>query len=228
MNTPHPFQRTPWMIAEVRRIARARFEPAYWASIEEALLNCLEDHSVVINNPNKEKSSDIGFTDMEEFFPTRPSRVGKSLAAFVLVCPSTTSSRAAYGIEEVIPDSVLEVAFVATDSAWEGHGFARILLETVLFRCKTTQQSVWLHVDGANEKARAFYNRLGFRDLLHLPDPYGSHGILMVFMLATSASLFPGRNSQPLERTTLFHTTPRQTEQPLSRSVLAPPSVTCY
>jgi ribosomal protein S18 acetylase RimI-like enzyme len=196
---PTPFTRTPWMIAEVRRIAYTRFPSLYWPSIEDALLNCLESHSVVIKAPNKDKH----------------------IAAFVLVCPPTTSSKAAYGVETCLPASILEIAFVATDEGWEGCGFARSLLEVVLFRCTTAQQSAWLHVDTVNEKARAFYERLGFRNFLDIPDPYGSLGTLMVFSI-------PHRYHKSLQGTTLLNAPPCKPEQAFGRGILAPPSLACY
>jgi ribosomal protein S18 acetylase RimI-like enzyme len=212
------------MTTEIRRIARNRFSTEYWPAIDAALQTCLESHSVVI---------------------TCPSNDDKQIAAFVLVCPPTTSSKTAYGIEQTVPSNVLEIAgsvqdpvdqsfleegcsllpkaleiaFVATDEGWEGCGFARTLLEAVLFRCTTAQQSAWLHVDTINQKAHAFYERLGFRNFLHIPDPYGSPGFLMLWS--------PRRNHQTLEWTTLFNAPPCETEQPFGRSILAPPSMTC-
>ncbi len=202
--TAQSFKRTPWIIAEVRRIAYNRFPSTYWASIDAALLNCLESHSVVLKAPNKEKS----------------------LAAFVLVCPPTTASKAAYGIEEFLPTHMLEIAFVATDAGWEGRGYARELLEAVLFRCSTAQQSAWLHVDTVNQKAQAFYERLGFRNFLHIPDPYGSPGVVMVYC-GRPCVLGPCGNHQTLQWLTLLNTPPCETEQPLRRSILAPPGLTC-
>ncbi len=196
--TVKPFKRTPWMTAEVRRIAYNRFPSTYWPSIEDALQNCLESHSVVVKSPNKEKS----------------------LAAFVLVCPPTTSSKAAYGVETCLPAHILEIAFVATDEGWEGRGFARDLLEAVLLRCKTAQQPVWLHVDTVNEKARAFYERLGFRNFLHIPDPFGSPGTLMVFSV-------PDRHHKSLQGFALFNAPPCETEQAFGRSILPPPCMAC-
>lgn len=192
-----PFcKHTPWMIAEVRRIARTRFDTVYWPAIEAALLNCLESHSVVRKAPNEHKR----------------------IAAFVLVCPPTTPTKADYGIEAYLPSHILEIAFVATDVGWEGRGFARDVLEAVLQGCKTTPQSVWLHVDTVNEKARAFYERLGFRNFLHIPDPYGSPGVVMVF---------PGRHEKSLQRFALFNASPCETEQTFSRGILAPPRMAC-
>ena len=182
-------------MAEVRRIARTRFDTEYWPAIEAALLTCLESHSVVRKAPNEHKR----------------------IAAFVLVCPPSTPTKAEYGIEAYLP-SHLEIAFVATDVGWEGHGYARDLLEAVLLRCKTAQQPVWLHVDTINEKARAFYERLGFRNFLHVPDPYGSPGVVMVF---------PCRHEKSLQGFALFNAPPCETEQALGRCVLAPPRITC-
>ncbi len=193
-----PFKRTPWMTAEVRRIAYKRFDAEYWPSIEDAMLNCLESHSVVVKSPNDDKR----------------------IAAFVLVCPPATSSKAAYGVETCLPTHILEIAFVATDEGWEGRGYARDLLEAVLLRCKTTQQPAWLHVDTVNEKARAFYERLGFRNFLHIPDPFGSPGTLMVFSV-------PYRNHKTLQRPALFNAPPCETEQAFGRCILAPPGLAC-
>lgn len=190
------FYRTPWMIAEVRRIAYSRFDTEYWPAIEAALENCLESHSVVRKSPNKEKS----------------------LAAFVLVCPPSTPTKADYGIETYLPPHILEIAFVATDAGWEGRGYARDLLEAVLLRCMTAQQMVWLHVDTINEKTRAFYERLGFRNFLHIPDPYGSPGVVMVF---------PGRHEKSLQGSALFNASPCETEQAFGRCILAPPRMAC-
>lgn len=188
---------------EVRRIARKRFGAEYWAAIDAALLNCLESHSVVLKAPNEHK-------------PT--------IAAFVLVCPPTTSSKVAYGIEEFLPIHMLEIAFVATDDGWEGCGFARSLLEAVLFRCKTAQQSVWLHVDTINQKAHAFYKRLGFQDFLHISDPYGSPGVVMIYLPPT----IPRWNHQSLQRLALLDSRPCETEKPLGRGILPPPGLACY
>jgi ribosomal protein S18 acetylase RimI-like enzyme len=199
MSKPELFQRTPWIAAEVRRIAYLRFGTEYWPAIEAALLNCLESHSVVVKTPNKEKS----------------------LAAFVLVCPPLVANRSAYGIDSKVPTQSLEIAFVATDDGWEGHGFARSLLEEVLFRAPTA----WLHVDTVNQKAHAFYKRLGFHDFLHLPDPYGSPGIVMIYL---QKSAIPNGYHQPLQWSALLNTSPCQTEQPLCRGILPPPGMTCY
>jgi ribosomal protein S18 acetylase RimI-like enzyme len=195
-----PFQRTPWMTTEIRRIARTRFGAEYWPAIEEALLNCLENHSVVVKSPNDDKR----------------------IAAFVLVCPPTTSSSVAYGIEESLPLHCLEVAFVATDVGWEGRGYARDLMEAVLFRCKITQEPAWLHVDAINQKAHAFYERLGFQNFLHIPDPYGSPGVIMIYLPSR-----PWRYHNALQRPTLRNASPCEPEQPLRRSILAPPRMTC-
>ena len=197
------FSRTPWMIAEVRRIAQARFPAQYWASIEDALLNCLESHSVVQVNPNDDKQ----------------------IAAFVLVCPPTTSSRHAYGVKDCLPANIVEIAFVATDVGWEGRGYARDLLEAVLSKCQTLRQPAWLHVDTTNEKAHAFYERLGFRNFLHIPDPFGSPGVLMTY--SPPSRSMPRGNQEALYGPTLFNTTPSEAEQTLRRSVLAPPGLAC-
>jgi GNAT superfamily N-acetyltransferase len=189
------------MTAEVRRIARMRFGTEYWPAIDAALQHCLESHSVVISST--------------EYKP--------NIAAFVLVCPPTTGSKTAYGIEHKVPSQSLEIAFVATDEGWEGHGFARSLLEAVLFRCKTAQQSAWLHVDTINPKAHAFYERLGFRDFLHTPDPFGSPGVVMFH------SLFgrPLRYSEAIQWTTLLNAPPCESEEPFRRSILTPPTMAC-
>ncbi len=195
------FSRIHWT-AEVRRIARKRFGVEYWPAIEAALLNCLESHSAVIKTPNKDNE----------------------LAAFVLVCPPYCGSQSAYGIETLVPLHSLEIAFVATDDGWEGRGFARTLLEAVLFRCITAQQPVWLHVDFINEKAHDFYGRLGFVDILALQDPYGSPGWIMLF----APLRIPRGYSQTLQRSTLFDTPPCESEKPLRRGILAPPTMACY
>jgi hypothetical protein len=78
------------MTTEIRRIARNRFSTEYWPAIDAALQTCLESHSVVITCPSNEHK------------PT--------IAAFVLVCPPTTSSKTAYGIEQTVPYNVLEFA----------------------------------------------------------------------------------------------------------------------
>ena len=195
--------------AEVRRIARKRFGTEYWPAIDVALFHCLESHSVVIT------SNDY------------------KVAAFVLVCPPTTGSTA-YGIEHKVPSQcldqdflegvslfpkALEIAFVATDEGWEGYGFARSLLEAVLFRCKTAQQSAWLHVDTINEKAHAFYGRLGFQDFLQIPDPLGSPGTLMLWS--------PWWNEKSQQRAALFNPSPCETKETFCRSILPPPSMAC-
>jgi ribosomal protein S18 acetylase RimI-like enzyme len=196
------------MSTEVRRIARMRFGTEYWPAIDAALQNCLESHSVVINTSNDDK-------------PT--------IAAFVLVCPPTTGSKTSYGIEQKVPSNALEIAFVATDEGWEGCGFARSLLEAVLFRCKTAQQSAWLHVDTINPKAHAFYERLGFRDFLHIPDPLGSPGVVMLFSHKLSYELLhrPRRHEESIQWPTLLNASPCETEEPFRRSILAPPTMAC-
>lgn len=205
------FQRIPWITAELRRIAQARFPSPYWASIDEALLNCLESHSMVQIAPTDDKQ----------------------IAAFVLVCPPTTASKAAYGIEACLPSTALEIAFVATDTCWEGRGYARDLMESVLSQCKTLRQSAWLHVDTINEKARAFYERLGFHNFLQIPDPFGAPGTIMVHIPSPWSPLWspswspPRRHEESLRRPTLLNPAPRETEQALSRSILPPPRLTC-
>ncbi len=204
-----PYTRTPWMTEEIRRIARKRFDRTYWPAIEAALLNCLESHTVVLKAPNKDKQ----------------------IAAFVLVCPPLFANRSAYGIDSKVPTQSLEIAFVATDDGWEGHGFARALLEAVLFRCKTAQQSVWLHVDTINEKAHGFYERLGFRDFLHIPDPFGSPGTIMLYGCGQGQGHpkpVPKGHDNSLEWPALFNAPPCETEQPLRRGILPPPRLTCY
>jgi ribosomal protein S18 acetylase RimI-like enzyme len=218
-----------------------RFGTEYWVAIDAAILNCLESHSVVLKAPNKEKS----------------------LAAFVLVCPPTTPSKAAYGIEEFLPTNILEIAgsfqdqafdqdfwekgislfptaleiaFVATDIGWEGRGYARELLEAVLLRCITAQQPAWLHVDTVNEKTRAFYERLGFRNFLYTPDPCGSPGVIMIYVpadlkmptrLSGLQALRPNWNHKTLKWPALLDTSPCETKEPLGRSILAPPCMAC-
>ena len=191
----------PYMIPEIRRIARMRFGTEYWPAIDAALQTCLESHSVVINTSNDDK-------------PT--------IAAFVLVCPPTTGSKTAYGIEHKVPSNALEIAFVATDEGWEGCGFARSLLEAVLFRCKTAQQSAWLHVDTINQKAHAFYKRLGFHDFLQTPDPLGSPGVVMLFLGGR-----PFRYEETIQWPTLFNAPPCETKEPFCRSIFTPPTMTC-
>jgi ribosomal protein S18 acetylase RimI-like enzyme len=184
----------PSMIPTIRQIARKRFGTEYWPAIDAALQTCLTSHSVVTSNETHD------------------------IVAFVLVCP-TTVTQSLYGIDGIVPSNSLEIAFVATDEGWEGYGFARRLLEAVLFRCKTAQQSAWLHVDTINEKAHAFYKRLGFQDFLHIPDPYGSPGTLMLWT--------PWRKEESQKGTTLLNPSPCETEETFCRSILAPPSMAC-
>ncbi len=195
-------------VADIRRIARSRFGTEYWAAIDAALETALESHSMVQYTPNKDKR----------------------IAAFVLVCPPLFANRTAYGVDSKVPADSLEIAFVATDAAWEGHGFARSLLEAVLFRCKTAQQSAWLHVDTINAKAHAFYERLGFRDLLRATDPFGSAGVVMLFSEGSACSSphsRPWGNYETLERLALFNAGPCEPEQTLRRGVFPPPRLAC-
>ena len=194
---PHiqPLQRKhTWIMYEVQRIGRSRFPPVYWPSLEHALHTCLESHSLVMQ--------------------TGPQQLG----GFVLVCPPAAATN--YGpLAKPWTLLNLEVAFVATDSHWEGKGFARRMMSEVLLCCKTTQQGCWLHVDTINTRAKQLYASLGFAEAVCLPDPYGSEGALMVWS--------PGRQAHMHVGQTLVHAPAREAEEPLRRSVFTPPLVTC-
>lgn len=189
------FKRTPWYMEEARRILYARFEEAYWPAVEEALNGALESHSVVVIAEEQQ------------------------LAAITLVCPPTMGSRSRYGLRGAPP---LEIAFVATDPAWEGRGFARRMLSEVLLSCTTTQQGCWLHVDYGNVRAHRLYASLGFHDAERMPDPFGSFGTLMVWLPPRT-----WENTGVPEGTTLLNARPCETEETLRRGVFAPPRVTC-
>ena len=147
----------PWMIREVIRIAKTRFDPLYSDALQEALTTCLENHSVVVVHPNKEKS----------------------LTAFVLVCPPTTPSADRYGIRTWVQNTPLEIAFCATDVGWEGRGYARRMFSYILMSAQAAKQGCWLHVDTDNWRARGLYESLGFKHAVQIPDPVGSDGVLM-------------------------------------------------
>ncbi len=199
MNVLQPFQRSQHT-TEVAAIGYDRFDAAYWPSIHAALQNCLESHSFVISTNGQ-------------------------VHAFVLVCPPLRENRTAFGVDSKVPARALEIAFIATATGWEGRGYARRLMEAVLFRCKTAQQSVWLHVDDVNPAAHAFYGRVGFRDFLHIPDPFGSAGWIMVYSPPHLPR--PRWQNETIQRQALFNPTPCETEQSLGRCILPPPGMTC-
>ena len=187
----------PWMHDEIRRIARARFEPEYWSAIETVLNTCSPQHSRVICS-NKEKS----------------------IEAFVLVCSPHFSSHSKYGLEGILPSSFYEIAFLATDEGCEGRGYARRLLSEVLECLQQNNQNVWLHVDFINPRAVTLYESLGFCKALELPDPYGSEGYVMVWLAKR-------RNHETREGFALFNSCPCKTEQAFNRGIVTPPGATC-
>ena len=191
-----------WQAAEVLRIAGSRFDAAYMPLVREVLQNCSDTLSVVVKNPNKEKS----------------------LAAFVLVCTSETSTRWAYGPRVVAAtQGMYEIAFCATDVGWEGRGFARAMFSQILDGMRVLGAYCWLHVDIVNPRAISLYQSLGFLPVMTVDDPIGSRGLLMV----AAASTTPRRDSDSEEWTALLNAGPGQTEKSLYGGVFQPPGVAC-
>lgn len=189
------------MQEEVRRIGRARFEAAYWPSLEYAMLNSVKDtngpHSLVICDPNKDNA----------------------LAGFVLVCPPPDRHKAVqWGLSRIDCNNMFEIAFVAIDSAWEGKGLARQMLSSILSNCPAGVRC-WLHVDIVNPRAARLYESLGFSVFDTITDPHGSVGYLMI----SERKAKHGRNADVEKWTTLFNACPREAEQTLSRGIFAPP-----
>lgn len=206
MTTLQNFKHCEWMYDEVRRIGQARFDKPYWISLEQALEDCLESHSFVSIDPDKDKT----------------------LSGFVLVCPNDSASAESYKLNSLFQNH-LEIAFVAIDSFWEGKGLARRMLSEVLLCCKTTHQGCWLHVDTVNPRARGLYDSLGFSTFITMPDPFGSMGDLMVWYPYTNSLQLWAEilwYAHMEKRTTLLDSSPCQTKQPLCGSVLSPPRVT--
>jgi ribosomal protein S18 acetylase RimI-like enzyme len=201
---PKNFNRkTVWMQEEVRRIGRTRFESAYWPSLDQAIVNSVHQHSLVICDPNKDNA----------------------LAGFVLVCPPPDRRKAAqWGLSPRIDyDNMYEIAFVAVDAAWEGRGLARQLLTRVLAGLDAAEAGGWLHVDLINPRAMRLYESLGFLLFDALPDPYGSMGYLMIYLERRTKLC---GDSHIEKWATLFHSGPGETKEALRRSVFAPPGVT--
>jgi ribosomal protein S18 acetylase RimI-like enzyme len=189
------------MQEEVQRIGRTRFETAYWPSLDQAIVNSVHQHSLVICDPNKDNA----------------------LAGFVLVCPPPDRRRAAqWGLSRTDYDNMYEIAFVAVDAAWEGMGLARQVLSRVL----AGLNAAWLHVDLINPRATKLYESLGFSALDILPDPYGSVGYLMTYTRRLERGTKLCWNSDIKKWATLLHSGPGEAEQSLSRSIFAPPGVT--
>lgn len=194
------------MQEEVQRIGRTRFESAYWPSLDQAIVNSVRQHSLVICDPNKDNA----------------------LAGFVLVCPPPDRHKAVqWGLSRTDYDNMYEVGFVAVDAAWEGKGLARQLLSRVLTGMEFAGVAAWLHVDLINPRAAGLYESLGFSVLDTLPDPYGSVGYLMTYLsirwLERRAKLF--RNTNIEKWTTLLHSGPGKAEQSLGRGIFTPPDV---
>lgn len=198
------FQRSnAWQTAEILRIAAARFDAAYIPLVREVVQNCSDTLSVVVKNPNKEKS----------------------LAAFVLVCTPETSTRWAYGHRVATATrGMYEIAFCATDSGHEGRGFARAMFSHILTELRALGASAWLHVDIINPRAISLYQSLGFAPAMTVEDPFGSLGLLMVFGADSSA---PRRDSDSYEWATLFNAGPSEAEKSFCGGILTPPGVAC-
>jgi ribosomal protein S18 acetylase RimI-like enzyme len=188
------------MKPHVQHLLRNRFADVYGEAIDAAVAGADLRHSVVLR--------------------TAEDRCG----GCILVCPPTLPSREIYGqraAKTCLPP--LEIAFVATDPAFEGRGWGRRMLSEVLLSCQTTQQGCWLHVDLDNVRAHGLYASLGFQDACVIPDPYGSVGTLMVWGPRSPHREHPSGQVGP----TLLNARPGETEKTLCRGVFAPPGVTC-
>lgn len=183
-----------------QRLLRARFEGMYADAIDAAVAAADLRHSVLLESAD--------------------GRCG----GCVIVCSPTHPSREMYrqrAVKTCLPP--LEIAFVATDPAFEGRGWGRRMLSEVLLSCQTTQQGCWLHVDLDNVRAHGLYASLGFQDACVIPDPYGSVGTLMVWGPRSPRREHTGGQVRP----TLLNACPGESEQSFCRGIFAPPSVTC-
>ncbi len=149
------FQHKTWILQEIERIGRARFDSVYWPALERAAQSCLPQFSCVIKDSNKDKA----------------------LAGFLLVCPPSLETAISYrlpprGLE------CLEIAFVAVDTTCEGRGLAHQMLTYTTHALRGSP--CWLHVDTINPRAKKLYESYGFTEWLRQPDPYGSDGYLMI------------------------------------------------
>lgn len=211
MNTPNlmQFKHTKWMESQIRQIGRSRFSSIYWPSLDKAISTCLESHSyVIVNNGNHSAICQWQIT--EPGIPT--------ILAFVLVCPPFSKDVSEYGLQNTPLDAMYEIAFVAVAQSSEGKGYAKQLVQHILY---SSLNACWLHVDTINVRAKRLYESLGMLEYRVQCDPYGSEGSIMI-----SFPLQRWWNSHMEIRPTLLDTSPCQTKQALSGSIFMPPLMT--
>jgi ribosomal protein S18 acetylase RimI-like enzyme len=193
------FQRQIWIQREIMRIGQDRFPPQYWSSLENAMHTCKQNFSILIQDPNKDKS----------------------LAGFILVCPPSFKSANDYNLHKAasyLCDSY-EMAFVAVDAAHEGKGLARKMLTSVVESLRSHKVSCWLHVDTVNFRAKGLYESFGFTECARIPDPFGSDGSLM-------ALIESGGNTHSKIRPALLNACPCETKQAFRGGIFTPPLLT--
>ncbi len=66
--------------------------------------------------------------------------------------------------ERMTAESFREISGVCTHPDFEGHGYARRLMEKLILRQMERKEVPFLHVMHDNTKAHEFYKRMGFRD----------------------------------------------------------------
>jgi ribosomal protein S18 acetylase RimI-like enzyme len=190
-----------WMVDQIRKIGRERFSSEYWDALDSAIQDSLQEFSFVIKTTER-----------------------NAIAAFVLVCSHDSESAESYQVN-LAPFH--EIAFIATDSGWEGKGFARRMLLEVLLCCKATHQGCWLHVDLVNSRARGLYESIGFIRYLTGPDPYGSLGWYMLYVEGGRNTLHfeGGRNTSIKKWTALFDAPQSEAEEAFRGRIVLPPLI---
>jgi ribosomal-protein-alanine N-acetyltransferase len=67
-----------------------------------------------------------------------------------------------------------EIANIAVEKSSQGKGFAKLLLEYVLKKCKFNVEC-FLEVDENNFRAVSFYKKMGFKEVSVRKDYYGKN-----------------------------------------------------